>query len=102
MLVRAKTKDIAILRTMGASRIAMMRIFMTVGTLIGALGIVAGLILGFAILYFRQSIVGGIGFITGQNMWDPWIRYLPELRSEQSRVGKECDGKCKLRWGQNP
>src|SRR3546814_3931119 len=50
MLVRAKTKDIAILRTMGASRIAMMRIFMTVGTLIGALGIVAGLILGFAIL----------------------------------------------------
>src|SRR3546814_3207700 len=37
MLVRAKTKDIAILRTMGASRIAMMRIFMTVGTLIGAL-----------------------------------------------------------------
>src|SRR3546814_4330998 len=41
MLVRAKTKDIAILRTMGASRIAMMRIFMTVGTLIGALGIVA-------------------------------------------------------------
>ena len=86
MLVRAKTKDIAILRTMGASRIAMMRIFMTVGTLIGALGIVAGLILGFAILYFRQSIVGGIGFITGQNLWDPSIRYLTELPAKTDPV----------------
>src|SRR3546814_8044890 len=86
MLVRAKTKDIAILRTMGASRIAMLRIFMTVGTLIGALGIVAGLILGFAILYFRQSIVGGIGFITGQNLWDPSIRYLTELPAKTDPV----------------
>src|SRR3546814_18568449 len=83
MLVRAKTKDIAILRTMGASRIAMMRIFMTVGTLIGALGIVAGLILGFAIIYFRQSIVGGIGFITGQNLCNTPTRYL--TRSEERR-----------------
>lgn len=79
MLVRAKTKDIAILRTMGATRVALMRIFMTVGTLIGALGIVAGLILGFLILYFRQGIVTGIGFLTGQNLWDPSIRYLTEL-----------------------
>src|SRR3546814_5355065 len=71
---------------MGASRIAMMRIFMTVGTLIGALGIVAGLILGFAILYFRQSIVGGIGFITGQNLWDPSIRYLTELPAKTDPV----------------
>ena len=86
MLVRAKTKDIAILRTMGASRTAMMRIFMTVGTLIGALGIVAGLILGFAILYFRQGIVSGIGFVTGQNLWDPSIRYLTELPAKTDPV----------------
>ncbi|RZA18049.1 MAG: FtsX-like permease family protein, partial [Proteobacteria bacterium] len=38
MLVRAKTRDIAILRTMGASRAAMLRIFMTVGVTIGVLG----------------------------------------------------------------
>src|SRR3546814_7256837 len=71
MLVRANTKDIAILRTMGATRMSLMRIFMTVGTLIGALGIIAGLGLGFLILHFRQWIVGGIGFVTGQNLWDP-------------------------------
>jgi lipoprotein-releasing system permease protein len=86
MLVRAKTKDIAILRTMGASRTAMMRIFMTVGTLIGALGIVAGLVLGFTILHFRQSIVSGIGFLTGQNIWDPSIRYLTELPAKTDPV----------------
>ena len=79
MLVRAKTRDIAILRTMGATRFGLMRIFVTVGTLIGAAGIVAGLILGFIILEFRQSIVTGIGVLTGQNIWDPSIRYLTEL-----------------------
>ena len=42
MLVRAKTRDIAILRTMGASRRALLKIFMTVGVTIGVLGIVAG------------------------------------------------------------
>ena len=43
MLVRAKTRDIAILRTMGATRRGLMKVFMTVGVTIGALGILAGL-----------------------------------------------------------
>ncbi len=81
MLVRAKTRDIAILRTMGASRQALMRIFVTVGTLIGAAGVVAGMILGVVFLYFRQSIVNAIQFVTGQNLWDPQIRFLTELPS---------------------
>src|SRR3546814_18154464 len=84
--VRGKTNDIGSLRTLGASRIAIMRIFMSFGTLIGALCIVAGLFLVFAILYFRQSIVGGIGFITGQNLWDPSIRYLTELPAKTDPV----------------
>src|SRR3546814_11857188 len=42
MLVRAKTRDIAILRTMGASRRSLLKIFVTVGTTIGALGTIAG------------------------------------------------------------
>ncbi len=79
MLVRAKTRDIAILRTMGATRVGLMKVFMTVGTLIGMAGIAAGVLLGFTILYFRQGIVGGIGRLTGQNLWDPSIRYLTEL-----------------------
>lgn len=81
MLVRAKTRDIAILRTMGASRKSLLRIFMMVGLLIGFAGIVLGLILGAIFLYFRQSVVNFVQFVTGQNLWDPSIRFLTELPS---------------------
>lgn len=82
MLVRAKTRDIAILRTMGASRGAMLRIFMTVGTTIGVLGTLAGLVLGAVFLFYRQAVVNFVQFVTGQNLWDPSIRYLTELPSK--------------------
>lgn len=82
MLVRAKTRDIAILRTMGASRAALMRIFVTVGTTIGTLGVMLGLVLGFLILQFRQQIVAGVSRMTGTDLWDPSIRYLAELPSK--------------------
>ena len=81
MLVRAKTRDIAILRTMGASRQSLLKIFVTVGLLIGAAGMVAGLVLGFIFLFFRQSIVTAIQFVTGLELWDPSIRFLTELPS---------------------
>ncbi|AUW58468.1 lipoprotein-releasing system transmembrane subunit, LolC/LolE family [Sphingobium sp. SCG-1] len=86
MLVRAKTRDIAILRTMGASRSGMIKIFMTVGVTIGTLGMVAGTILGFTFLFFRQSVVNAIQFVTGQNLWDPSIRFLTELPSKADPV----------------
>ena len=79
MLVRAKTRDIAILRTMGATRAGLMKVFMTVGVTIGSLGIVAGLALGFVFLFFRQAVVNFIQLLTGQNLWDPSIRFLTEL-----------------------
>jgi lipoprotein-releasing system permease protein len=86
MLVRAKTRDIAIVRTMGASRASLIRIFMTVGVTIGALGIMAGVLLGFTILFFKQSVVNGVQFLTGQNLWDPSIRFLTELPSKTDPV----------------
>jgi len=79
MLVRAKTRDIAILRTMGASRAALMRIFMTVGTIIGGLGVLLGVAIGFLILAFRQPIVSTVSALTGTDLWDPSVRYLAEL-----------------------
>ena len=88
MLVRAKTRDIAILRTMGATRRSLLKIFVTTGFLIGALGTMAGLALGFVFLYFRQSVVRGVEIITGQNLWDPSIRFLTELpaRSDPGEI----------------
>jgi lipoprotein-releasing system permease protein len=79
MLVRAKTRDIAILRTMGASRAAVMRVFVMVGTSIGAAGVAAGLVLGFGLLQFRQGIVDGVSRLTGTDIWDPSVRYLTLL-----------------------
>jgi lipoprotein-releasing system permease protein len=82
MLVRAKTRDIAILRTMGASRAAMLRIFMTVGMTIGLLGILLGIVLGSVFLFFRQDVVDIIQAMTGTQLWDPSIRVLTELPSK--------------------
>jgi lipoprotein-releasing system permease protein len=86
MLVRAKTRDIAILRTMGASRRGMMKVFVTVGVTIGSLGIVAGVILGAVFLYFRQDVVNFIQAVTGQNLWDPSVRFLTDLPAKPDPI----------------
>ena len=86
MLVRSKTRDIAILRTMGATRKSLLKIFVTTGSVIGALGTLAGLILGFLILLFRQPIVKVIEAMSGQNLWDPEIRFLTELPSKTDPI----------------
>ena len=86
MLVRSKTRDIAILRTMGATRKSLLKIFVTTGSVIGALGTIAGLVLGFLILQFRQPIVKVIEAMSGQNLWDPEIRFLTELPSRPNPI----------------
>lgn len=86
MLVRAKTRDIAILRTMGATRKSLLKIFVTIGFVIGAMGTLTGLGLGFVFLFFRQPIVNAIQWMTGQNLWDPSIRFLTELPSRSDPV----------------
>ncbi|WP_299192870.1 lipoprotein-releasing ABC transporter permease subunit [uncultured Erythrobacter sp.] len=79
MLVRAKTRDIAIMRTMGATRRSLLKIFVTTGTTVGTLGTLAGLTLGFVLLYFRNPIVEGIAGLTGVQIWDPQVRFLTSL-----------------------
>ena len=86
MLVRSKTRDIAILRTMGATRSAVLRIFMTVGMTIGAVGILIGLILGSIILLFRQGAVDVVHYLTGMDPWDPSVRILTDLPSKTDPV----------------
>lgn len=76
MLVRAKTRDIAIMRTMGATRRSLTKIFVTAGFTVGALGTIAGLLLGAIVLAFREQIVKAISIVTGQDLWDPQVRFL--------------------------
>jgi lipoprotein-releasing system permease protein len=71
---------------MGASRGGLMKVFMTVGVTIGVLGIIAGLGLGALFLFFRQSVVNFIQIVTGQNLWDPTVRFLTDLPSKTDPV----------------
>ncbi|MGN6499716.1 MAG: lipoprotein-releasing ABC transporter permease subunit [Tsuneonella sp.] len=79
MLVRAKTRDIAILRTMGATRRSLIKIFVATGFTVGVIGTVLGLAFGFTVLLFRQPIVSFMEYVTGQNLWDPSVRFLSTL-----------------------
>ena len=79
MLVRAKTRDIAIMRTMGATRRSLLKIFVTAGFLIGALGTIAGVVLGLVLLFFRQGIIEGVQWMMGVELWNPEVRFLTEL-----------------------
>jgi lipoprotein-releasing system permease protein len=82
MLVKDKSRDIAILRTMGATAGAMQRVFFITGAAIGVAGTVAGVLLGLLISYNAESIRGGIEWITGVNPFNPDLYLLSKLTAE--------------------
>ena len=86
MLVRAKTRDIAIMRTMGATKRSLTKIFVTTGFTVGALGTIAGLLLGALVLTFREQIVTGISWLTGADLWDPQVRFLSTIPAKVDPV----------------
>jgi lipoprotein-releasing system permease protein len=63
-----------------------MKVFVTVGVTIGSLGIVFGVILGAIFLFFRQDVVDGIQAVTGQNLWDPSVRFLTDLPAKSDPI----------------
>ena len=78
MLVKDKSSDIAILRTMGATRGAVMRVFLITGASIGIAGTLAGLALG---LLFTKYITA-IQRTLFPSAWDPTVRFLSEIPAE--------------------
>jgi lipoprotein-releasing system permease protein len=81
MLVKDKSADIAILRTMGAGRGSVLRIFLITGASIGVVGTIAGTVLGILVSRNVQSISSFVSWITGSNVWDPTVRFLAEIPS---------------------
>ncbi|MBI1385001.1 MAG: lipoprotein-releasing ABC transporter permease subunit [Rhizobiales bacterium] len=79
MLVKDKGRDIAILRTMGATRGAVMRVFLITGASIGIVGTIVGLILGIIFCRNIESIRQGVSALTGTTMFDPNVYYLATL-----------------------
>jgi len=79
MLVKDKSGDIAILRTLGATRGAVMRIFFMSGATIGAAGTLAGLALGLAFCRNIETLRGWIETLTGTELFAAEIYFLSKL-----------------------
>jgi len=79
MLVKDKGRDIAILRTMGATRGAMMRVFLITGAAIGVVGTFAGFILGVVFCWNIESVRQAVQALSGTKLMDPSVYYLTKL-----------------------
>lgn len=81
MLVKDKSKDIAVLRTFGVSRKSMMRIFVLSGTTIGVIGAAVGTVLGTVIAIYIEPIRKFFQWMTGRDLFPSELYYLSELPS---------------------
>jgi lipoprotein-releasing system permease protein len=82
MLVKDKGSDIAILRTMGASQGAIMRIFLITGASIGVVGTLVGLVVGLVVSLNIESIRQFLSWLTGTELFPPGIYFLSKLPAE--------------------
>jgi lipoprotein-releasing system permease protein len=82
MLVKDKGRDIAILRTMGTTRAAIMRIFFITGASIGIVGTLAGFGLGVLVCLNIDRIRGFIGWLTDTELFPAELYYLSKLPAE--------------------
>jgi len=82
MLVKDKATDIAILRTMGASRGAIMRTFMIAGASIGVTGTLVGLVVGLLVCVNIESIRKFMSWLTSTDLFPPKLYFLSKLPAE--------------------
>jgi len=79
MLVKDKSQDIAILRTMGATRGAVMRVFMIAGASIGIAGTLTGFVIGTLFCANIETIRQALSRLTGTTLFDPTIYFLERM-----------------------
>ncbi|MFK0163958.1 lipoprotein-releasing ABC transporter permease subunit [Rhizobium sp. NPDC090279] len=84
MLVKDKGSDIAILRTMGATSGAIMRIFFMTGAAIGIVGTLAGVILGVLVCLNIESIRQFFSWISGTVIFNPEVYFLSKLPAQMN------------------
>jgi lipoprotein-releasing system permease protein len=79
MLVRSKNADIAVLRSLGASRSLIMRVFLITGASIGAVGTLVGSLLGLIFCWQIDNIKSGVESLSGVELFSAEIYYLSKL-----------------------
>ncbi len=84
MLVKDKGSDIAILRTMGATQGAIMRIFLITGASIGVVGTVVGFLFGTVICLNIESIRHFLSWLTNTELFSPELYFLSRLPADMN------------------
>ncbi|SNT12062.1 lipoprotein-releasing system permease protein [Antarctobacter heliothermus] len=82
MLVKNKGRDIGILRTMGLTEGAVMRIFFICGSFTGLIGTALGVLLGCLFAIYIDPIFAAVNYLSGGGVWDPSIRGIYALPAE--------------------
>lgn len=84
MLVKDKGRDIAILRTIGATKGAILRVFFITGASIGTVGTLAGLLIGTIICANIESLRQFVSWITRTEVFSPELYFLSRLPAEMN------------------
>jgi lipoprotein-releasing system permease protein len=84
MLVKDKSGDIAILRTMGATQGAMMRVFLITGASIGVVGTVVGFLLGTVVCLNIEEIRRFLSWLTNTELFSPELYFLSKLPADMN------------------
>ena len=82
MLVKNKTRDIAILRTIGTSRGSILRVFLMIGALLGLTGALIGAALGVMIVINIDVVIDAISFVLQRDLFPPTVYGLATLPAE--------------------
>ena len=82
MLVKDKGEDIAILRTMGASQGAIMRVFLITGAAIGVVGTLTGVVVGLVISHNIETLERLLSWLTNTNLFPRELYFLSKLPAE--------------------
>jgi lipoprotein-releasing system permease protein len=79
MIVVEKTKDIGIMKALGASTGGVFGIFLTYGLSLGIVGAGAGMVIGLLFVAYINQIADVVEMVTGQEVFDPTIYYFSQI-----------------------
>ena len=77
-----KTREIGLLKALGCTDRAVMRIFVLQGFLVGVIGSISGSILGYLVIYFRQNIINLASAISGQELFPKKFYFFDQLPAQ--------------------
>jgi len=84
MLVKDKSSDIAILRTMGATQGAIMRVFLITGASIGVVGTLTGFLIGTVVCSYIEDIRRFLSWLTNTELFSPELYFLSQLPADMN------------------